>query len=479
MLTDLTQTFSNDIKMEFGLDKCKTLSINQGKHTIDGFDLQNGDKIEAMEENETYKYLGVQQGRRIEHKMIKNDLRNAYNQRIKNVLKSKLNAGNITKAINTYAVPILTYSFGVINWTATDLEELQRKTRVLMTKHRMHHPKSAVERTTIPRNEGGRGLVDIINIHSEQKKGLRKYFHTKQSESIMHKAIVKADKNHTPLNLSRTLEAQETNTQNKQEKLSAWAQKTIHGRHYHELEQPHIDKEASNAWLKQGDMFPETEGFMIAIQDQVVGTRNYRKYILKDNAVEDICRQCHKSEETIQHITSGCTAITNTEYKQRHDQVAKILHQKLAIKYKLKTQKEKYYQYEPRAVLENAKHKIYWDRTIITNKTMKHNRPDITLIDKAHKIVYLVDIAVPNSNNVQKTCEEKKAKYKELADELKEQWKLNKVITLPIVISSTGIIPKTIHSSLHELDISKNTYIEMQKAVIINTCHIVRKFLRK
>ena len=432
-----------------------------------------------MGENETYKYLGVQQGKRIEHKKIKNDLRNAYNQRIKNVLKTKLNAKNITKAINTYAVPILTYSFGVINWTATDLEDLQRKTRVLMTKHRMHHPKSAVERTTITRNEGGRGLVDIISMHSEQIKGLRQYFHTKQHESELHQAIVKADKDHTPLNLSRTLEAHENSAQDKQKKLSAWAQKTVHGRHYHELQQPHIDREASNAWLTQGNLFPETEGFMIAIQDQVVCTRNYRKYILKDSTVEDVCRQCQKSGETIQHITAGCTAITHTEYKQRHDQVAKIIHQKLATKHKLVTEKRKYYQYEPRAVLDNATHKVYWDRTIITNKTMKHNRPDITLIDKAHKTVYLVDIAVPNSNNVQKTCEEKMAKYKELADELKEQWKMNKVITVPIVISATGIIPKSIHNSLQELDISKNTYIEMQKAVILNTCHIVRKFLRK
>jgi hypothetical protein len=34
--------------------------------------------------------------------------------RIKSILKSKLNGNNLIKAVNTYAVPLLTYSFGVI-----------------------------------------------------------------------------------------------------------------------------------------------------------------------------------------------------------------------------------------------------------------------------------------------------------------------------------------------------------------------------
>jgi hypothetical protein len=35
-----------------------------------------------------------------------------------------------------------------------------------------------------------------------------------------------------------------------------------------------IDKIASDAWLKSGELFPETTGFMIAIQDHVISTNN-------------------------------------------------------------------------------------------------------------------------------------------------------------------------------------------------------------
>jgi len=341
----------------------------------------------------------------------------------------------------------------------------------------MHHPKSAVERTTLPRQKGGRGLVDIKSMHNGQIRGLRQYFRSKQDQSEMHRAIVSADRGHTPLNMCEEQDSDHDEGAEEQEKLQAWAQKVMHGRHYHELDQAHVDKEASNAWLMHGDLFPETEGFMIAIQDQVVCTRNYRKCILKDSTVQDVCRRCHQTGETIQHVTAGCSAIVQSDYKQRHDQVAKIIHQTLAIKHGLATQSEKYYQYEPRAVMDNAKHKMYWDRTITTDKTVQHNRPDITLIDKAHKTVYLVDIAVPNSNNVQKTCEEKKAKYKDLSDEIKSQWAMNRVIIIPIVISATGIIPHSIHDSTRMLDLNKYIYVELQKAVILSTCHIVRKFL--
>jgi hypothetical protein len=43
-----------------------------------------------------------------------------------------------------------------------------------------------------------------------------------------------------------------------------------------------VDKIASNAWLKAGELFPETTGFMIVIQDNVISTSNYKKHILMD-----------------------------------------------------------------------------------------------------------------------------------------------------------------------------------------------------
>jgi ribosomal protein L37E len=88
--------------------------------------------------------------------------------------------------------------------------------------------------------------------------------------------------------------------------------------------------EASNKWLTRTDLFAETEGFLTAIQDQVIPTRNYKKYILKHPNADELCRRCGKESETIQHITAACEQLASTEYAKRYDGVAKVIHQKQA-----------------------------------------------------------------------------------------------------------------------------------------------------
>jgi hypothetical protein len=89
----------------------------------------------------------------------------------------------------------------------------------------------------------------------------------------------------------------------------------------------------------------------------------------------------------------------------------------------------------------------------------------------------LIDIAVPNTHNLAKTITEKQSKYQELENEMCAMWKKNTVKVIPIVIPSTGVIPKSLSQSLKRLDLHPNTYIQMQKSVIIGTCSIVRNFL--
>ena len=92
----------------------------------------------------------------------------------------------------------------------------------------------------------------------------------------------------------------------------------LHGRHPHDLGQDDVDSKASNYWLTHGDLFPETEGFVIAIQDQVIATKNYHKHIIKDpNVTDDRCRMCGGMSETIQHVTSGCRVLARTDYTQQ------------------------------------------------------------------------------------------------------------------------------------------------------------------
>ena len=124
-------------------------------------------------------YLGYRQLKGLYHTTIKQTLNTEYKRRVVAVCKTQLSGKHFIKALNTYAIPILTYSFGVIKWSKTDIQQIERTTRTALTKHNNLHPKSAIERLTIKRQYGGRGLIDVHHLWHKQITRLRSFFHSK------------------------------------------------------------------------------------------------------------------------------------------------------------------------------------------------------------------------------------------------------------------------------------------------------------
>jgi hypothetical protein len=77
-----------------------------------------------------------------------------------------------------------------------------------------------------------------------------------------------------------------------------------------------------------------------------------------------------KESETIQHITVAYEQLAPTEYLRRHDELAKIIYQKLAEVAEMIEKKSPCYKYTPANVLENDNFKLYWNRSILTYKTI-------------------------------------------------------------------------------------------------------------
>jgi len=128
---------------------------------------------------------------------------------------------------------------------------------------------------------------------------------------------------------------------------------------------------------------------------------------LKQPDTKELCRRCGKESETNQLITAACEQLAATEYVKRHNGLAKIVHQKLTEAAELIDDKSPYYKYTPANVLENENFKLYWNRSILTDKTIHFNRPDITFMNKKRKNTFLIDIAVPNTHNLAKTITDK------------------------------------------------------------------------
>ena len=73
------------------------------------------------------------------------------------------------------------------------------------------------------------------------------------------------------------------------------------------------------------------------------------------------------------------------------------------------------------------------------------------------------NIAAPNIYNLANTITNKQNKYQELTNEICAMWKQNTAQVIPLVISYTGVIPKSLPQSLKRLNLHPSTYIQMQK----------------
>ncbi|XP_045541510.1 uncharacterized protein LOC123723010 [Papilio machaon] len=315
-LLKITEKFSSSIEMEFGVEKCAVMYVQRGRvASSDGLQLTESMSFRSLSEGETYKYLGISRSLGIVDEDVKHLIKARFFGRLRKVLNSLLSGGNKFRAFNSWVMPSLTYSFGILRWTQTELDILDRRVRCMLTTHRMHHLRSSVMRLYIPRKCGGRGLLNAKDMHNREVYNLREYF-LKIDEEI-HRDVVSVDKGLTPLSLNNE-NWRKHSVLSTSERLDIWKSKELHGRFYRALHGPDVDLPASVNWQRFGDLFGETEGFVCAIMDEVIKTNNYRKYIMRDGTL-DVCRLCHCPGESLRHVTSGCSRLANSEYLHRHN----------------------------------------------------------------------------------------------------------------------------------------------------------------
>ncbi|XP_044754063.1 uncharacterized protein LOC123313273 [Coccinella septempunctata] len=470
----IVKSFTETIKMQMGLDKCAVLHIKRGKLiTGEAMLVEDELRIQRLGPDESYKYLGIQQGLEIRNTEAKTTFRNKFMERLKMILKSKLNAKSTFTAISTWAIPCLSYSFGIIKWSVTDLRTIDTQIRVSLTKYGMHHPHASVSRLYVPRQDGGRGLQNIESTHHRVVREMREYFRSKNSPFF--KAISDEDNNITALNLASSNHPIEPKSI--EELSEIWHGKALHGRYPTALKWNKIDKVRSVNYLKAGYLFPETEGRLAAIQDQVIPTKAYQKQIMNKNLPNDKCRKCSQATETIQHITSSCPILAPREYTDRHNAMAKAYHQAIALKNGLIKHQKKIFEYLPKEILENEEMKLYWDHPLVTDRPIAHNRPDIVILKKKKKELIIIDITIPADDNAERAYNEKKIKYHDLAFELKEIYRLTSTSILPLVITTNGLVEAHLFENTIKLELDEKLIGEAQKEVILWTTRIVRRFL--
>ena len=252
-----------------------------------------------------------------------------------------------------------------------------------------------------------------------------------------------------------------------------WREKPLHGKFPHRAMQADVDTESTFSWMKSSGLKAETEGFILAAQDQSLKTKNYIAKIMKTGD-DPNCRYCGIHKETVNHLISGCPILAKKEYLDRHNKVAQYVHWKICKYYNI-AETDKWYEHLTPPVLENNKVCLLWDFSIQTDKTIKANKPDIVIREKTNKVCYLLDVSVPSDANTSLKTYEKLTKYKDLELELQKSWKM-KVKTIPIIIGALGVINKNTKKYITQIpgDLSLQ---ELQKTTLLGTATILRKVL--
>ena len=306
------------------------------------------------------------------------------------------------------------------------------------------------------RSKGGRGLLSVKDVVEEEERQLKKY--TERSLEDMMEIV-------------RERISFRGDRAEKKERYQAWSEKVMHGQF--ERQTKEIRSEESWMWLQRGTLKRETESLITAAQEQALWT-NYRKAKIEKDGTSPLCRMCKQADETVSHIVSECSKMTQSEYRGRHDKVVTAVHWGLAKKHGLE-HSEQWYQQKAEKVSENDKVKLFWDFNVFTDRVIEARRPDIMVLNKETKECLIVDIAVPGDTRITTKEDEKIEKYSELCRELGRLWGV-KCRVVPIVVGALGTIPTRLSAHLEMLDI--NTSIEtIQKSAILGTARILRKVL--
>ena len=126
--------------MEFGIEKCTTLVMEKGKILKSvGIELPDGKVVKSLQEGESYKYLGILEADKFLEEKMKFNVSKEYIRRLRKVLKSKLNGGDLFRGDNTWEVSLLRYSEAFVSWRKSELQAIDRKTRKLFTLYMEHY----------------------------------------------------------------------------------------------------------------------------------------------------------------------------------------------------------------------------------------------------------------------------------------------------------------------------------------------------
>ena len=498
-MADVIDSFSRDIGMSLGLNKCKIVNLKRGKiASLGGVELESGGVIEELGEGDVYKYLGIEELDGMRHQKMKEKVWTSAKSKLRKLLESELNGKNLFQAINECVVPVISYSFGVISWLERDLKDLDVRVRKMLHMYRAFEKLSDVDRLYTPRSSGGRGLQSIWDVykaticrlayvlsHTEcevlqacaqiDKKGL--FSIQKKADKFLDGILVEFPERFSdkPILYWARMVATAVREAILKERLDTWKNKPQHGAFLKLLDERELHVKQSLVWMNKVHLDAYSEAYICAAQELALITRYHEKNILK-NRMDDRCRICQNETETVFHILAGCGVLSKREYFTRHNSLCQYVHFEILKHFDFPCG-ENWYVHKPRDVIMAKNVEIAYDQVISTDRPVGGNRPDILVRDIANKKAYIIDISCPCDVNVSLKEAEKIGKYGALRRELLRMWG-GECVIIPVIVGGLGAVSKNTEKHMRSLP-GKVKMPLCQKIVSLGSMRILQAVLSR
>ncbi|KAL7634034.1 UNVERIFIED_CONTAM: hypothetical protein RMT77_015359 [Armadillidium vulgare] len=373
----------------------------------------------------------------------------------------------------------------------------------MLNAHKMMYKGQILSRIYTERVEGGMGMIELDQVYKKEIIGIGEYLEGATGKFIqwvylheMNKpdttSIIKKKRDYLHSHNITTNQVQgweekilrfrmkylkdRYGQERKQKHLNQWKNQAMTKKYRELLEEIYIDKEKSVEIFSRDELNAEDERMIMAAQDLTLRTKWFRKHIEGEN-ISDKCRVCDQDTESVPHILAGCQTLLNRHlYTERHNTICKLIHFKLCQKYNIRTESNNYWKQNPPEIEENEEVLLLYDCTIPTDVHVTHNRPDIVVKDKRVQRCYIIEVGVPNDNNLVAYEREKEIKYQRLKNEIRRMWDMNDIVVIPIVVGTLGVIKRSLMDHLKKLPVVINT-LELSKMVIKKSLSILRLVL--
>ena len=329
--------------MDFGTDKCAYMKVVKGKQVSNLQPLEMNDiVIQPIEEGDTYKSLGQEENINFDGPIKKERVTKEYFTRVRKIWTSELSAYNKVIAHNSFALPVLVPTFGILDWSIQDIKDLDIKTRKQLTMSGNFHPNSDIDLLYIQRNLGGRGLRQIQRVFESRIISIRQYLLRNRNRNTNIAYICVEEKDNLLRlgeNLLQTYEIDTNLNQNPKtvSKLYAKAdmkaqmerfkEKQLHGYISTKLDRDvKLDKNQSLSWRRDRYIESKTEAYMSAIIEQEIPTKYIQKKRSKNTLMSGKCRLCNTNVQDIHHIASSCPQVSRYYLPLRHNVIAKCVY---------------------------------------------------------------------------------------------------------------------------------------------------------